>query len=152
MQGKEDEVIARIAITTPSGTDSDNSRHKPGTAFDGRGSNVRLQEDEAEGSRQRGMIARRGSEMLMRSRDDVIEAKVVLLGSQGKSLMAYAPFLMFTFLEIGAGKTCLAKRYTEGVFSAQPATVNASLFTRKSVHDGVAVRLQIWDTCGEGTF
>jgi hypothetical protein len=83
IQDKDDKVVAGITITTPSGTDSDNGRREPATAFDGRGSNIRIREDQGEISRQRGMIARRGSEMLMRSRDDVIEAKVVLLGSQG---------------------------------------------------------------------
>ncbi|GHJ86867.1 hypothetical protein NliqN6_3269 [Naganishia liquefaciens] len=129
---KEDEGVSKIVHTTPSNTDSDEGRRRPQTPLESAGRNVRLKEDlYDELSRGRGMIARRGSEILVRPRDDVIEAKVVLLGSQG------------------VGKTCLAKRYTEGVFSAQPATVNASLFTRKSVHDGVAVRLQIWDTCGE---
>ncbi|KAI5451726.1 hypothetical protein NCC49_001375 [Naganishia albida] len=119
---KEDEAVSYLQ-------DVGHGRGQPPMTAELQDSNIRLRE----GGIQRGgaMIMRRGSEMITRSRDDVIEAKVVLLGSQC------------------VGKTSLAKRYTEGSFTAQSATVNASLFTRKSVHDGVAVRLQIWDTCGE---
>lgn len=50
----------------------------------------------------------------------------------------------------GVGKTSLAKRHAEGTFSESPmTTINTSLFTRKSVQDGVEVRLQLWDTAGE---
>lgn len=50
-----------------------------------RGSNIRLREDEvASLQRGGGIIMRRGSEMITRTRDDVIEAKIVLLGSQGE--------------------------------------------------------------------
>jgi small GTP-binding protein len=65
-----------------------------------------------------------------------LEAKVVLLGSQG------------------AGKTSLILRYTTRAFSANsaPATIGSSLHTRKLVHEGTRVKLQIWDTAGQERF
>lgn len=65
-----------------------------------------------------------------------LEAKVVLLGSQG------------------AGKTSLILRYTTRAFSANsaPATIGSSLYTRKLVHEGTRVKLQIWDTAGQERF
>ncbi|WWD21517.1 hypothetical protein CI109_106003 [Kwoniella shandongensis] len=67
---------------------------------------------------------------------DGLEAKVVLLGSQG------------------VGKTSLILRYTTRVFSPTPApaTIGSSLHTRKLVHSGVRVKLQIWDTAGQERF
>ena len=67
---------------------------------------------------------------------DGLEAKVVLLGSQG------------------VGKTSLILRYTTRVFSPTPAaaTIGSSLHTRKLVQDGVTVKLQIWDTAGQERF
>lgn len=67
---------------------------------------------------------------------DGLEAKVVLLGSQG------------------VGKTSLILRYTTRLFSPTPAaaTIGSSLHTRKLVHDGVRVKLQIWDTAGQERF
>ncbi|KAJ9096464.1 hypothetical protein QFC21_005286 [Naganishia friedmannii] len=126
MREKDDEIKPAVAIstTTKLGTGIPSSS-TAATAAGGRftGESVSVE----------GGLTRRQSEMASnRLRDDVIEAKVVLLGSQG------------------VGKSSLAKRFTQGSFSPQSATVNASLFTTKSVHDGVGVRLQIWDTCGEG--
>ncbi|WRT64757.1 uncharacterized protein IL334_001691 [Kwoniella shivajii] len=67
---------------------------------------------------------------------DGLEAKVVLLGSQG------------------VGKTSLILRYTTKQFSLTPApaTIGSSLHARKLVHDGVRVKLQIWDTAGQERF
>jgi len=67
---------------------------------------------------------------------DELEAKVVLLGSQG------------------VGKTSLILRYTTRLFSSSPAaaTIGSSLHTRKLVHSGVRVKLQIWDTAGQERF
>ena len=67
---------------------------------------------------------------------DGLEAKVVLLGSQG------------------VGKTSLILRYTTRLFSLSPAaaTIGSSLHTRKLVHSGVRVKLQIWDTAGQERF
>ncbi|KAJ9127380.1 hypothetical protein QFC24_000787 [Naganishia onofrii] len=122
MQEKDDEIKPAVStISTFGATGNPMSAAGGAGRFTGEGGPVE------------GGLTRRQSEMASsRLRDDVIEAKVVLLGSQG------------------VGKTSLAKRFTQGDFSPQSATVNASLFTTKSVHDGVGVRLQIWDTCGEG--
>lgn len=148
---EKDDAMAGLSETSFPTQDVANGRGKTSAAFESRGSNIRLREDEVAGvSRGGAVIMRRGSEMITRSRDDVIEAKVVLLGSQGEFSHVLPSDRSAYPMKSGVGKTSLAKRYTEGVFSAHPATVNASLFTRKSVHDGVAVRLQIWDTCGEG--
>ncbi|KAK4687787.1 hypothetical protein P7C73_g2326, partial [Tremellales sp. Uapishka_1] len=67
---------------------------------------------------------------------DGLEAKVVLLGSQG------------------VGKTSLILRYTTRIFSQTPsaATIGTSLYTRKLVHSGTRVKLQIWDTAGQERF
>ncbi|WVQ83236.1 hypothetical protein IAT38_005375 [Cryptococcus sp. DSM 104549] len=67
---------------------------------------------------------------------DGLEAKVVLLGSQG------------------VGKTSLILRYTTREFALRsaPATLGTSLHTRKLVHDGTRVKLQIWDTAGQERF
>jgi len=67
---------------------------------------------------------------------DGLEAKVVLLGSQG------------------VGKTSLILRYTTKNFSPTPApaTIGSSLHARKLVHDGTRVKLQIWDTAGQERF
>ncbi|WWC86875.1 uncharacterized protein L201_001754 [Kwoniella dendrophila CBS 6074] len=67
---------------------------------------------------------------------DGLEAKVVLLGSQG------------------VGKTSLILRYTTRTFSPvpAPATIGSSLHARKLVHDGTRVKLQIWDTAGQERF
>jgi GTPase SAR1 family protein len=53
---------------------------------------------------------------------------------------------------IGVGKTTLARRYAEGTFlpESNKSTISASLFTRKLNWEGGEVRLQIWDTVGEG--
>lgn len=123
IQEKQDEVISRIAVTTPSLTDSDNGRRKPSTAFEDRGSNIKLREDQTDGqSRGKGMVSRRGSEMLIRQRDDVIEAKVVLLGSQGKSR---------TTIRLFQGLTCLAIRRRQDV--PCETIYRGSLF--RSTHD-----------------
>ncbi|KAI9754110.1 MAG: hypothetical protein M1815_005818 [Lichina confinis] len=65
-----------------------------------------------------------------------VEAKIVVLGSQGK--------------------TSLVLRYTKNVYatSAIPSTVGASFLTKRVVDDetGTTVRLQIWDTAGQERF
>uniref|UniRef100_V5E9E2 Small GTPase-RAS protein n=1 Tax=Kalmanozyma brasiliensis (strain GHG001) TaxID=1365824 RepID=V5E9E2_KALBG len=62
-----------------------------------------------------------------------LEAKVVILGSQG------------------VGKTSLVHRYTSGHFtlSSTPSTIGASFHTKKLIVDSVKVRLQLWDTAGQ---
>ncbi|SPO31964.1 related to GTP-binding protein Rab5c [Ustilago trichophora] len=65
-----------------------------------------------------------------------LEAKVVILGSQG------------------VGKTSLVHRYTSGQFAiaSTPSTIGASFLTKKLIVDGVKVRLQLWDTAGQERF
>ncbi|EST06976.2 Small GTPase superfamily [Kalmanozyma brasiliensis GHG001] len=65
-----------------------------------------------------------------------LEAKVVILGSQG------------------VGKTSLVHRYTSGHFtlSSTPSTIGASFHTKKLIVDSVKVRLQLWDTAGQERF
>ncbi|KAJ9477244.1 GTP-binding protein YPT52 [Pseudozyma hubeiensis] len=65
-----------------------------------------------------------------------LEAKVVILGSQG------------------VGKTSLVHRYTSGQFSiaSTPSTIGASFLTKKLIVESVKVRLQLWDTAGQERF
>lgn len=64
-----------------------------------------------------------------------IEAKVVVLGSQG------------------VGKTSVVIRYVGGMFSkAVSPTIGASFFTYKMTLDGYRVKLQVWDTAGQERF
>lgn len=67
---------------------------------------------------------------------DGLEAKLVLLGSQG------------------VGKTSLILRLTTNSYSAipAPASLDGSLYKRKLVHNGVPIKLQIWDTAGQERF
>ncbi|KAI9859062.1 MAG: hypothetical protein M1824_003902 [Vezdaea acicularis] len=67
-----------------------------------------------------------------------IDAKIVLLGSQG------------------VGKTSLLRRYLTNAFTpaSTPSTIGASFLTKR-VHDSdsnTTVRLQIWDTAGQERF
>ncbi|CAG8474464.1 6096_t:CDS:10 [Acaulospora morrowiae] len=65
----------------------------------------------------------------------LLEAKVVILGSQG------------------VGKTSLAVRYVQKTFSPNcSSTIGASFMTKKLVVDNCKVRLQIWDTAGQERF
>ncbi|KAG0016831.1 hypothetical protein BGZ81_011026 [Podila clonocystis] len=65
----------------------------------------------------------------------LLEAKVVILGSQG------------------VGKTSLVVRYVQRSFSANcTSTIGASFMTKKLVVDNCKVRLQIWDTAGQERF
>lgn len=64
-----------------------------------------------------------------------IEAKVVVLGSQG------------------VGKTSVVIRYVGGMFSkAVSPTIGASFFTYKLNVDNYRVKLQVWDTAGQERF
>lgn len=74
---KEDEAAPYIQ-------DGGQGRGQTTSTMATRESHKRLREDELQ--RGGGVVMRRGSEMITRSRDDVIEAKVVLLGSQGESV------------------------------------------------------------------
>lgn len=64
-----------------------------------------------------------------------LEAKVVILGSQG------------------VGKTSIIARCTTGQFRTSPvSTVGASLLTKKITIDSTQVRFQIWDPAGQERF
>ncbi|GAN11350.1 conserved hypothetical protein [Mucor ambiguus] len=64
-----------------------------------------------------------------------LEAKVVILGSQG------------------VGKTSLVVRYIDKTFSPNStSTIGASFMTKKQTVDNCKVRLQIWDTAGQERF
>lgn len=64
-----------------------------------------------------------------------IEAKVVVLGSQG------------------VGKTSVVIRYVGGMFSkAVSPTIGASFFTYKMTINNYRVKLQVWDTAGQERF
>ncbi|KAI8145100.1 ras-like GTP-binding protein RYL2 [Fennellomyces sp. T-0311] len=64
-----------------------------------------------------------------------LEAKVVILGSQG------------------VGKTSLVVRYISKTFSPNStSTIGASFMTKKLTVDNCKVRLQIWDTAGQERF
>ncbi|XP_071140472.1 ras-related protein Rab-31-like [Mytilus edulis] len=64
-----------------------------------------------------------------------IEAKVVVLGSQG------------------VGKTSVVIRYVGGMFSkAVSPTIGASFFTYKMTLDNYRIKLQVWDTAGQERF
>ncbi|KAG8952771.1 hypothetical protein FRC04_003694 [Tulasnella sp. 424] len=65
-----------------------------------------------------------------------VEAKVVVMGSAG------------------VGKTSLVQRYTTNTFSSTKiaATAGASFHVKKTIVNGVPVRLQLWDTAGQERF
>uniref|UniRef100_U5EU60 Putative rabx1 n=1 Tax=Corethrella appendiculata TaxID=1370023 RepID=U5EU60_9DIPT len=64
-----------------------------------------------------------------------IEAKIVILGSQG------------------VGKTSLVVRYISNVYTNEvPPTIGASFFTGKVNIDDFKVKMQIWDTAGQERF
>ncbi|KAI8373310.1 RAB22A, member ras oncogene family, isoform CRA_a [Blakeslea trispora] len=69
------------------------------------------------------------------SSSSTLEAKVVILGSQG------------------VGKTSLVTRYISRTFSPNStSTIGASFMTKKQTVDNCKVRLQIWDTAGQERF
>ncbi|KAI8328612.1 P-loop containing nucleoside triphosphate hydrolase protein [Choanephora cucurbitarum] len=69
------------------------------------------------------------------SSSSTLEAKVVILGSQG------------------VGKTSLVTRYISKTFSPNStSTIGASFMTKKQTVDNCKVRLQIWDTAGQERF
>jgi len=55
--------------------------------------------------------------------------------------------------ETNVGKTCVAHRYVEDVFSAdRHITVGASFLAKRIEKDGNMYKLHIWDTAGEAKF
>jgi Ras-related protein Rab-30 len=55
--------------------------------------------------------------------------------------------------EAGVGKTCLVKRYCQGVFPvAQSATIGVDFMIKTVDVNGEQIKLQIWDTAGQERF
>ncbi|XP_050417294.1 ras-related protein Rab-30 [Patella vulgata] len=53
----------------------------------------------------------------------------------------------------GVGKTCLVRRFTEGLFPpGQGATIGVDFMIKTVDVDGEKVKLQIWDTAGQERF
>lgn len=54
----------------------------------------------------------------------------------------------------GVGKTSLVQRYTTNSFNSAKtaATAGAAFHVKKTVVNGVTVRLQLWDTAGQERF
>lgn len=53
----------------------------------------------------------------------------------------------------GVGKTCLVRRFTQGLFPpGQGATIGVDFMISTVEIDGVKVKLQIWDTAGQERF
>ncbi|KAH3837823.1 ras-related protein Rab-30-like [Dreissena polymorpha] len=55
--------------------------------------------------------------------------------------------------EAGVGKTCLVRRFTQGLFPpGQAATIGVDFMIKTVEIDGDKVKLQIWDTAGQEKF
>lgn len=55
--------------------------------------------------------------------------------------------------EAGVGKTCLVRRYCQGVFPvAQSATIGVDFMIKTIDVNGEQIKLQIWDTAGQERF
>ncbi|KAL3078981.1 hypothetical protein niasHS_014763 [Heterodera schachtii] len=53
----------------------------------------------------------------------------------------------------GVGKTCLVKKFTQGIFPpGQNATIGVDFMVKNVKVDGEKVKLQIWDTAGQERF
>lgn len=53
----------------------------------------------------------------------------------------------------GVGKTCLVRRFTQGVFPpGQGATIGVDFMIKTVEVDGLKIKLQIWDTAGQERF
>lgn len=53
----------------------------------------------------------------------------------------------------GVGKTCLVRRFTQGVFPpGQGATIGVDFMIKTVVVDNEKIKLQIWDTAGQERF
>ena len=50
----------------------------------------------------------------------------------------------------GVGKTCLVRRFTQGMFPpGQGATIGVDFMIKTVEIDGEKIKLQIWDTAGQ---
>ena len=85
-----------------------------------------------------------------------LEAKICVLGAQGKARERCNKLKSISNLSTGVGKTSLVQRYVHGTFtpSKTVSTVGASFLTKRTtdVDSGSVVRLQIWDTAGQERF
>lgn len=53
----------------------------------------------------------------------------------------------------GVGKTCLVRRFTQGLFPpGQGATIGVDFMIKTVVVDNEKIKLQIWDTAGQERF
>ncbi|XP_046637323.1 ras-related protein Rab-30-like isoform X1 [Daphnia pulicaria] len=53
----------------------------------------------------------------------------------------------------GVGKTCLVRRFTQGIFPpGQGATIGVDFMIKTVEIDGLKIKLQIWDTAGQERF
>ncbi|SAL97197.1 hypothetical protein [Absidia glauca] len=78
-----------------------------------------------------------------------LEAKVVILGRTGSAYLRSKRPKWWGLYRVG--KTSLAIRYVQKTFSPNiSSTIGASFMTKKLIVDECRVRLQIWDTAGQG--
>lgn len=62
-------------------------------------------------------------------------------------------FKMMMIGDNNVGKSCILKRYTEGLYPERWVTIGMSLCNHiLEVEPGVRVNLQIWDTAGHESF
>ena len=68
--------------------------------------------------------------------------------------MALPEFKVVVLGEKGVGKSCLVRRYIEGMFSVhQQSTIGAFYLTKKcTTADGTSIKMQVWDTAGQERF
>lgn len=53
----------------------------------------------------------------------------------------------------GVGKTCLVRRFTQGLFPpGQGATIGVDFMIKTVEVDGERIKLQLWDTAGQERF
>jgi small GTP-binding protein len=85
-----------------------------------------------------------------------LEAKICVLGSQGKLAIVASLSLCTDNSLQGVGKTSLVQRFVKGTFTptTTTSTVGASFLTKRAIDadSGTTVRLQIWDTAGQERF
>lgn len=85
-----------------------------------------------------------------------LEAKICVLGAQGRRIMHPLTDQHITDPSAGVGKTSLVQRYVKGTFTppTTTSTIGASFLTKRAldIDSGTTVRLQVWDTAGQERF